>query len=458
GGVNFHCNGCHKDITHIVRICCAVCADTHICVECFSAGAEFHSHLNTHPYRVFDTLQTTIYTEDWSAEEEWFLLEGIETMGMGNWQGISEVVGTKTREECEKHYFDIYVTSDEFPLPKNVSNDRELSMEAKILTKDGLEWLGKEKFEKAINSYPEIPKLTSVPANHEIQGYMPLRGEFDYEQEQEAEMSVKDISFHEDDSASEVELKLTMLEIYYDRLNRRYEKRDFVLTRGFTDYKKMQTIEKSRSKEERDILNTMKPFARFMTPGDFNDFCSGLFAEKELMNRCALLQECRKMGFTTLAQVEAYEKEKILSKDPNYKRKEPSVSPYVKPPKLVIRASGSTDVGSIADFLSGAKGGRMFGNEDALISIGTPLDMNNTDGAELLSPKERELCGMLRLNPKSYLNVKDTLMAEYHKQGHLKRAKARQMIKIDVNKTGKLYDFFVKCGWIKNQFPPSVQN
>lgn len=58
-----------------------------------------------------------VYVDDWSAEEEWFLLEGIETMGMGNWIGVSEVVGTKTREECAQHYNDIYVSCPDYPLP-----------------------------------------------------------------------------------------------------------------------------------------------------------------------------------------------------------------------------------------------------------------------------------------------------------------------------------------------------
>lgn len=46
--------------------------------------------------------------------------------------------------------------------------------------------------------------MTSQPANHEIAGYMPGRLEFETEYENEAEQSVKDMIFNEDDAPEEV--------------------------------------------------------------------------------------------------------------------------------------------------------------------------------------------------------------------------------------------------------------
>jgi len=82
----------------------------------------------------------------------------------------------------------------------------------------------------------------------------------------------------------------------------------------------------------------------------------------------------------------------------------------------------------------------------------TPLNIAHSEGVDLLSDKERHLCSILRLYPRLYLQIKDTLVREYLKQGGLKRAQARAAVKIDVNKTSKLYDFFVAAGWIK---PPA---
>lgn len=89
----------------------------------------------------------------------------------------------------------------------------------------------------------------------------------------------------------------------------------------------------------------------------------------------------------------------------------------------------------------------------ASISIGrkasTPLNISHADGIELLTEKERDICSILRLFPRVYLHIKDTLIKEYLEHGGLKRAQARAAVKIDVNKTSRLYDFFVSAGWIK---------
>jgi transcriptional adapter 2-alpha len=37
--------------------------------------------------------------------------------GMGNWEQISEHIGTKTRVEVADHYESVYVNSDSWPLP-----------------------------------------------------------------------------------------------------------------------------------------------------------------------------------------------------------------------------------------------------------------------------------------------------------------------------------------------------
>jgi transcriptional adapter 2-alpha len=37
--------------------------------------------------------------------------------GLGNWADMSEHVGGRTKEECEKHYEEIYLRGEEYPLP-----------------------------------------------------------------------------------------------------------------------------------------------------------------------------------------------------------------------------------------------------------------------------------------------------------------------------------------------------
>ena len=63
----YHCNYCQKDISHVVRVKCAVCADFDLCLECFSAGVELLPHRNDHAYRLVDNLSFPLYEPDWGV-------------------------------------------------------------------------------------------------------------------------------------------------------------------------------------------------------------------------------------------------------------------------------------------------------------------------------------------------------------------------------------------------------
>jgi hypothetical protein len=65
----FHCNYCQKDISNVVRMKCAVCAEMDLCVECFSVGVEPHPHQACHAYHVIDNLSFPLFTMDWGADE-----------------------------------------------------------------------------------------------------------------------------------------------------------------------------------------------------------------------------------------------------------------------------------------------------------------------------------------------------------------------------------------------------
>lgn len=104
------------------------------------------------------------------------------------------------------------------------------------------------------------------------------------------------------------------------------------------------------------------------------------------------------------------------------------------------------------------------------------LDVRGAPGCEQLSPKEVELCSLLRLLPKHYLIIRDAVVAECLAAGALPKEQAHQLIDIgarvqaqarpvssrarasyrsahahahpDATRTGQLVDFFVSCGWV----------
>ena len=80
-----------------------------------------------------------------------------------------------------------------------------------------------------------------------------------------------------------------------------------------------------------------------------------------------------------------------------------------------------------------------------------PFVLDGLEGVDLLDSQEMEVCRRLRLTPLHYLNSKTIMMEQSRIRGFYKKSKAQKMLRIDVNKTGKLYEFFAKRGWILSE-------
>ena len=82
--------------------------------------------------------------------------------------------------------------------------------------------------------------------------------------------------------------------------------------------------------------------------------------------------------------------------------------------------------------------------------IAAPLNLANSPSLHLLTPEEQTLCSQLRIFPKPYLVIKETLIREYARRGgKLRRREARDLVKIDVNKTSRVWDFLVQAGLMR---------
>eukprot|EP01138_Halocafeteria_seosinensis_P005830 gb/GECG01005959.1/.p1 GENE.gb/GECG01005959.1/~~gb/GECG01005959.1/.p1 ORF type:complete len:656 (+),score=124.19 gb/GECG01005959.1/:1-1968(+) len=145
------------------------------------------------------------------------------------------------------------------------------------------------------------------PVTSDIQGYMPLRDDFDVEHDNDAEAVIADMEFHEGEHPTETQLKLKILEIYNGKLDERERRKQFVKERGLLDYKRQLIAEKRKPRYERDIRNQFRPFARFLPPDEWEDLVQGFVAEKRLRKRIEQLQNYRSLGIRTLAEAEEYE-------------------------------------------------------------------------------------------------------------------------------------------------------
>ncbi|KAK8826021.1 transcriptional adapter 2-alpha [Blastocystis sp. ATCC 50177/Nand II] len=368
------CSLCGKNITRTVHFQCAVCDNFFMCKECLMSRAETGSHKWTHGYHVNENLKKVVlYADTWNAEEELRLMEGMDLFRFGNWEEIAAYVGTKSERHCVDHYMKCYLSHNNLlPDPSSVLHDT---------------------FQETFND-DQVPPYTGPGSD--ISGYNPLRDDYDVEYDNDAEMMLKDVDILGDEDDKEKELKTCMLRAFNRRLQEREKRKKFVVERGLLDLKNILNEEKKKPKVEQDIVNLMKPFARFLSKKDYDMLMNGLIKEAKLRERIAKLQRYRKMGIRTLEEVERFEKE-------------------------------------------GAK------KEDDKVVM---MDVEKMDGAELLKPEEKRLCSLLHLVPRHYLSIKSTIIQECCKNGFASRDEVAKKITIDVERKDKIFDFFISCGWI----------
>jgi transcriptional adapter 2-alpha len=75
------------------------------------------------------------------------------------------------------------------------------------------------------------------------------------------------------DVCARTDLKLKVLEIYNSKLDARAERKKFILQRGL-----LERRDKKRSKEEKEVYNNMRVFARFHTDDEHEQFVQGLIS------------------------------------------------------------------------------------------------------------------------------------------------------------------------------------
>ncbi|KAJ5614090.1 Transcriptional adapter 2 [Penicillium herquei] len=499
-GTKFHCDVCSVDVTSTVRISCAhpSCHEYDLCVPCFAAGEKSKNHdPSSHPFQVIEQNSVPIFQGEWGADEELLLLEGAEIYGLGSWADIADHIGGyRSKDEVRDHYIDTYINSSNFPLPDRADPDDHSLQQA--IPKDEFQSRKKRRIEERKEAAKAAPPTTpkqkptaSVPACHEVQGYMPGRLEFETEFLNDAEEAVQHMAFEpgagigaNGEVDAETELKMTVVDIYNSRLTARTERKKVLFEHNLLEYRKNTALEKKRSKEERDLLNKAKPLARMMNQKDFEELNKGLEYEHNLRLAIGQLQEWRQMGIGDLKTGEKYEQDKqqraqrllpqgsfdrFASARPkqNQISETPSAALQLITPELPLRLQTAanphkqpeSDNAPMNDF------DRLFAiNGDAApptpaktkyiiqpLSGVSPWKLDSEGAADLhlLTSEETEICNVLRLMPKPYLVIKETLLKEAMKQGgNLKKKDARTICKIEGTKTSRIYDFMVHSGWI----------
>lgn len=135
---------------------------------------------------------------------------------------------------------------------------------------------------------------------------MPKRGDFDQEYDNDADTLLADLEFFDDDTTQETKLKEDVIQLYNARLDERIRRKKFVTERGLLDFKKTQKDERKKTREEREILNAMKIFARFNTQDEHDRLVNGLIKERTLREIIEQLKFFKSKGLSSLDQIEKY--------------------------------------------------------------------------------------------------------------------------------------------------------
>ena len=147
---------------------------------------------------------------------------------------------------------------------------------------------------------------SAIQACTEVVGYLPKRGDFDQEYDMDAELLLADMEFFDEDTTEDENLKHSVIELYNARLDERIRRKKFVIERGLLDLKRTQKFERKRSKEEREIINSMKIFARFNTEEDHQRIVNNLIKERLLREVIEQIKFFRSKGLTSLDQIEKF--------------------------------------------------------------------------------------------------------------------------------------------------------
>lgn len=510
GGVKYICDVCSADITstvpfppHLppspsltqpqVRIRCAhsTCPDYDLCVQCFASGESSHNHNPpTHPFRVIEQNSVPIYDKNWGADEELLLLEGAETYGLGSWADIADHIGGyRTKDEVREHYEKIYLKSSLFPLPERASPKNTELLD--LMPREEFQARKKRRIEtrkeEAKNAPPPTPKqkpTASVPSCHEVQGYMPGRLEFETEYANEAEEAVQHMQFdpgegvnpHTNTLEPEMELKLTVMDIYNSRLTQRTERKKVIFEHSLLEYRKNAALDKKRTKEEKDLLNKCKPYARMMSTTDFESFAKGIAEEHNLRLAVAQLQDWRTMKIGDLKSGERYEQDKVIRAQKAVpmgsldRERFASSQRNARPPPVVETPQGA------AALVAPELPLRAKPNSPAVVikpklppvpAIDKLPPMHfppQTSDLHLLLPEEIDLLEKIHVHPKAYLVIKEAVLKEALKgNGTLKKRDAKALFgvgegaeaegakgryRLEPQKVGRVWEFMVGMGWI----------
>ncbi|XP_050409918.1 transcriptional adapter 2-alpha [Patella vulgata] len=435
------CSGCSSVLIE-PYIRCIQCSENNvqICLHCFANGVEFDNHESNHSYIMIRN-DFSIFEKRWTAMEEINLLKAIEEYGYGNWKEIADQVKSKSGSECERHYNKHYIDNPTQSLPE--FTEPEISFHpAPIVFK--------------LCDDPPRPSEGSTIIN-DMGGYFAARGDFTIEYDNYCELDISQIddvddnddddddedSLWEEDKKLMSDLKFAAVQIYHTCLKERDRRKKIIRDYGLINMSKIFVTNKRYERTIRSLVDGLRCFSTLFTPIEYDQYLETLHYERELKQEIMRLKEYRQNGITKLRNIRLF---KVLNK-----RREVTRSKRHLLSDLLTYVQDEDNCKSWLQrqaFIETMSKGGNVPLPTAPRKAPAPLDITGYPGYDKLSQNDKEICTTIRLVPEAFMEFKKVLIKECQKLGCLKLAQARSLIKIDVNKTRKLYDHLISDGTI----------
>lgn len=236
------CDFCFLKLENSCLIQCVSCK-LDICLYCFLDRSETDFHSKFHSYKITNC-SLSPNKNTWNLLDELFFINGLELHGIGNWEGISQSIGTKSLNEIELHFYDLF----------NIKNN---SIDLEII--------------KVLNSNPYRSKLST---------YMPGRRDLDVDLYNDEEENLKDIDIQENENEDEIKFKKAVIDCYSDIIKIRENRMYLILERNLIDLKGILIKDKHNNK----FIDTekYKQLLPLIKIEDYNRFLEGIYIEKYL--------------------------------------------------------------------------------------------------------------------------------------------------------------------------------
>lgn len=370
----------------------------------------------------------------WTAKEEVALLDAVLECGYGNWEDVSRRLSTtkkRSAEECKKHYSRYFIDSRCFhELPKLNENSSSLFISEVIPYRFNLD---------GVDDPPRYQPFSS--SGKLLSGYNAARSDFQTNFDHHAELLVSELKYDDIDKEDldfnqAQNLQVAIISAYNEHLKERFRRKKVIRDHGLISSKKNaiynRMYENATSKFNIDRL---KIFCQLVNGMEFDYLLEGLNRIGELKNRLEKLYEYRENGLTHFHSVPIFDELKKQREESDKERRNYlSYTAYNWRNILALEVT-NTNPTSVPIVTTGRK-------------KAPPISVKGMPDYDRLQKDEQELCSTVRLFPTQYLEFKHMLINENKKMGYVKLAQARTLLKIDVNKTRKIFDFLLNSGHI----------